>query len=158
MTARTAKEARAWLDYQGITVAQWSREHGFNEGLVHEVLAGRKRCLRGSSHNIAVALGMKDGIPTDRPARVPPPNTILETTMTKPTFEEFKKKSELIAELSNVVRHQVYGEMDWVRARTYWKTRLPELLENADELAEALTYALDKAALKPHPFDRKHPA
>jgi len=72
MTARTAKEARAWLDYLGITVAQWSREHGFNEGLVHEVLSGRKRCLRGNSHNIAVALGMKDGMPTNRPARVPP--------------------------------------------------------------------------------------
>jgi len=69
---RTAKEARDWLSYMGITIAQWSREHGFNESLVHEVLAGRKRCLRGNSHNIAIALGMKDGIPTDRPARVSP--------------------------------------------------------------------------------------
>jgi len=67
---RTAKEARDWLIYQGITVAQWAREHGFNDGLVHEVLAGRKRCLRGQSHNIAVELGIKHGIPTTRPARV----------------------------------------------------------------------------------------
>jgi len=69
---RTAKEARAWLSYLGITVAQWSREHGFNEQLVREVLAGRKLGLRGHSHNIAIALGMKNGLPTDRPARVPP--------------------------------------------------------------------------------------
>jgi len=78
--------------------------------------------------------------------------------MASPTYEEFKKNSELIAELSNVVQSQVYGEMDWVRARTYWKTRLPELLEHADELAEALTYALASAALKPSRFDWKRRA
>jgi len=72
--------------------------------------------------------------------------------MAKPTLEEVKKQSALIAELSGVVRSQVQGEMDCVRARTYWKTRLPELLEHADELAEALTYALDKAAARrPYP-------
>jgi len=36
------------------------------------VLAGRKRCLRGMSHNIAVLLGMKAGTLTTRPARVAP--------------------------------------------------------------------------------------
>lgn len=69
---RTHAEARAWLDYQGISVSQWSREHGFSASLVRQILDGRKRCLRGQSHNIAVALGMKEGIPTDRPGRVSP--------------------------------------------------------------------------------------
>jgi len=69
---RTPQEARAWLDYLGITIAQWSRDNGFSETLVHEVLTGRRPCKRGQSHNIAVALGMKAGIPTTRPARVPP--------------------------------------------------------------------------------------
>jgi gp16 family phage-associated protein len=68
---RTASQARAWLDYQGISIAEWSREHNVPHGLVREILAGRKRCLRGVSHNIAVLLGMKDGVLTDRPARVP---------------------------------------------------------------------------------------
>ena len=58
---RTPEEARAWLDYQGITVAQWARENGMHDSLVREVLAGRKKCLRGMSHNIAVLLGMKRG-------------------------------------------------------------------------------------------------
>jgi len=72
--------------------------------------------------------------------------------MKHPTREEMKRQSELIAELSHVVNHQVHGLMDWVRARTYWKSRLPELLQNADELAEALTYALNRAAeSNPHP-------
>jgi len=69
---RTPQEARAWLDYLGITIAQWSRDNGFSETLVHEVLTGRRPCRRGQSHNIAVALGMKAGIPTTRPARVSP--------------------------------------------------------------------------------------
>jgi len=47
-------------------------DNGFSETLVHEVLTGRRPCKRGQSHNIAVALGMKAGIPTTRPARVSP--------------------------------------------------------------------------------------
>lgn len=68
----SAAEAKAKLDYQGISIAQWSREHGYHYSLVSEILAGRKRCLRGTSHNIAVALGMKNGVPTTRPGRVSP--------------------------------------------------------------------------------------
>lgn len=69
---RTSQEARDWLSYMGITIAQWARDHKFSEPLVREILAGRKKCLRGQSHNIAVALGMKRGVPTTRPARVAP--------------------------------------------------------------------------------------
>ena len=69
---RTPQEARDWLNYLGITIAQWARDHKFSEPLVREILAGRKKCLRGQSHNIAVALGMKRGVPTTRPARVAP--------------------------------------------------------------------------------------
>lgn len=67
---RTTEEAKAWLNYHGITVSQWSRDHSFSQALVREVLAGRKKGLRGQAHNIAVALGLKHGIPTDKPARV----------------------------------------------------------------------------------------
>lgn len=69
---RTHAQARAWLSYQGISVAQWAREHGFTYSLTLEVLSGRKPCQSGMSHNIAVALGMKDGVPTTRPGRVTP--------------------------------------------------------------------------------------
>jgi len=70
--------------------------------------------------------------------------------MAKLSYEEIEKQSELIAELSAAVRSQIFGEMDWVRARTYWKTRLPELMEHSSELAEALACTLNNAALKPH--------
>ena len=69
---RTPAEARAWLAYQGITIAQWARENKKSDSLVREVLAGNKKCLRGESHNIAILLGMKDGILTNRPGRVAP--------------------------------------------------------------------------------------
>lgn len=67
---RTPQQAREQLSYLGITIAQWARENRFSETLVREVLAGRKKCLRGQSHNIAVLLGMKAGVVTNRPARV----------------------------------------------------------------------------------------
>jgi len=67
--------------------------------------------------------------------------------MTKYTYEETRKSSELVAELSKAVKSQLYGDMDWVRARTFWKKRLPEMLDQPDELAEALTYTLYAASL-----------
>lgn len=66
---RTPAEAKAWLSYQGISVAQWARENDFGYSLTQEILAGKKKCLRGTSHNIAVKLGMKEGVPTTRPGR-----------------------------------------------------------------------------------------
>lgn len=56
--------------FQGITITQWSADHGFSHPLVREVLAGRKKGLRGQAHNIAIALGLKRGTPTTKPARV----------------------------------------------------------------------------------------
>ena len=67
---RSPAEAHQWLDYHGISVSQFAREHGFSRAIVYELLAGRKRGLRGQAHNIAVALGMKRGVATTRPGRV----------------------------------------------------------------------------------------
>jgi len=58
---RTAEDVRAWLAHHGISVAQWARDHGFSVRLVHQVLTGQKKGLRGQSHDIAVLLGMKSG-------------------------------------------------------------------------------------------------
>jgi len=59
--SRTADEARQWLAYHGVSVAQWARQHGFSRELVYQVLAGKKLGVRGQSHDIAVLLGMKAG-------------------------------------------------------------------------------------------------
>jgi len=44
---------------QGLSVADWAREHGFSLPLVYAVLKGRNRASRGESFRIAVALGLR---------------------------------------------------------------------------------------------------
>jgi gp16 family phage-associated protein len=55
----TPVEARQALRANGRSVAEWARHNGFPAALVYAVLGGRRKCLRGESHRIAVALGLK---------------------------------------------------------------------------------------------------
>lgn len=59
-------EAREALQAEGISA--WARRHGFREKSVHDVLSGTRLCTRGKSHEIAVALGLKDPVNKDKPA------------------------------------------------------------------------------------------
>lgn len=68
MPLRTADEARAELRRQGVSISQWAIANGFSTNLVFEVLGGRKKCLRGQAHNIAVKLGLKEGVICANPA------------------------------------------------------------------------------------------
>ena len=54
-------EARARLNLQGKTSRDWALEKGYDPQLVYKVLSGNRSCTRGASHEIAVALGIKDG-------------------------------------------------------------------------------------------------
>lgn len=65
---RTAEEARDELKRQGVSISQWATANGFSTNLVFEVLGGRKKCLRGQAHNIAVKLGLKEGVICANPA------------------------------------------------------------------------------------------
>lgn len=69
MTLRTADEARADLRAKGISITQWAIANKFSPNLVFEVLGGRKKCLRGQAHEIAVKLGLKPGEICTDPAR-----------------------------------------------------------------------------------------
>ncbi len=60
--SESAKRARDAFDESGIPVAEWARARGFSASLVYQVLEGKRKCLRGQSHRIAVALGLKDGL------------------------------------------------------------------------------------------------
>ncbi|MGQ8916042.1 hypothetical protein HBN84_04875 [Pseudomonas lundensis] len=53
---------------------------------------------------------------------------------------KIKATAELQQELRRIVADQLTGRMDWVRARIYWRTRLPDI--PSEELAEALTHVL----------------
>ena len=64
----TAEQVRAGFENDGVAIAEWARANGFSPSLVRMVVAGRRKCLRGQSHKIAVALGMKRA-PSKTPAR-----------------------------------------------------------------------------------------
>lgn len=57
----TLKQAREALDRQGLSIADFAREHGLDEPTVYQVLAGRKKGRRGEAHRVAVLLGIKAG-------------------------------------------------------------------------------------------------
>jgi gp16 family phage-associated protein len=54
--------ARAKFSRTGYSINKWARDWGVNPKLVTEVLAGRRKGVRGQAHKIAVALGIKDGV------------------------------------------------------------------------------------------------
>lgn len=58
---KTRKQVIAEFHAAGISIAEWSRKHGFDRSLVYSVLNGGRRALRGRSHDIAVSLGIKKG-------------------------------------------------------------------------------------------------
>lgn len=52
-------QVRQGFVQRGESIAAWSRERGFDPDAVYQVLSGRTLALRGKSHHIAVALGIK---------------------------------------------------------------------------------------------------
>ncbi len=58
---RSPEETKQIIESSGVSIAEWARENKFSAGLVYQILEGKRRCLRGQSHRIAVALGLKRG-------------------------------------------------------------------------------------------------
>ncbi len=59
--ARTADEVREEFKQKGVSIASWAIANNFNYAMVLDVLAGRKKGVRGQAHKIMVKLGMKEG-------------------------------------------------------------------------------------------------
>jgi gp16 family phage-associated protein len=55
----SAAEALRRMRDEGVTIKNWAEHNGFHRAIVYSVLSGRRKCLRGQSHEIAVALGLK---------------------------------------------------------------------------------------------------
>lgn len=65
MTLRTREQVIADFDRRGISVSGWASEHGVPRQVVDGLLKGKLKGRRGSAHNVAVLLGLKDGIVAD---------------------------------------------------------------------------------------------
>nr|WP_314707486.1 DNA-binding protein [uncultured Comamonas sp.] len=64
---RTSEQVRALFNESGVPISDWARERGFSVVLTRMVIAGKRKCLRGQSHQIAVELGMKRGKLSSQP-------------------------------------------------------------------------------------------
>jgi gp16 family phage-associated protein len=53
----------------GLTQAEWARQNNVSREVVADVLSGRRKCLWGESHKVAVALGLKQGQVSHKPFR-----------------------------------------------------------------------------------------
>lgn len=58
---KTRKQVLKDLRRKGISIAELSRRIGYDRMTVYHVLHSDKPCNFGKSHNVAVALGLKDG-------------------------------------------------------------------------------------------------
>ena len=58
---RTAQQVKEEFQFAGISIADWSRENGFDPTLVYYVLKSKHIPKRGESHKVAVRLGLKKG-------------------------------------------------------------------------------------------------
>ncbi len=67
---RVARVRQTFAD-SGTGVSAWARERGFSPSLVAGVLNGDRACVRGQSHQIAVALGLKAAVPAPGPITAP---------------------------------------------------------------------------------------
>lgn len=57
--AKSTSEVWEDLRQHGQSARDWALEHGFEPTLVYSVLSGNRKCLRGKSHEVAKALGLK---------------------------------------------------------------------------------------------------
>ncbi|WP_230660455.1 DNA-binding protein [Psychrobacter sp. I-STPA10] len=57
--AEKAEQIKKNLHEQGITIRQWSKQHGYPDTEVYKVLNGERKGLYGRAHEIAVAIGLK---------------------------------------------------------------------------------------------------
>lgn len=59
---KTSEQVKADFVRRGETITGWAKKNGFNPNQVVSVLGGRNKGLYGKAHDIAVRLGIKDGV------------------------------------------------------------------------------------------------
>lgn len=60
MSAKSPEQVRQEFRQRGVPLAQWAREKGWRPADVYLVMGGKIKGYYGKSHDIAVALGLKE--------------------------------------------------------------------------------------------------
>ena len=55
----TPQHVKRWMRGHGITISDWSRQHGFSRYIVNDLLRGKIVGHHGTAHSAAIALGLK---------------------------------------------------------------------------------------------------
>lgn len=61
-TLKTAAQVKKEFERAGVSVTEWARAHKFERMTVVDILRGKRVGKRGEAHEVAIALGMKDGV------------------------------------------------------------------------------------------------
>ena len=69
--SKTRAQVREEFASRGWSISTWARDNSYSPNMVIAILADnqanpRIKCLRGDAHNIAVALGLKEGVVSRR--------------------------------------------------------------------------------------------
>lgn len=59
---KTRSEVREDFRRTGTTIREWANNHGFNERIVYAVISGGNKGNYGKAHEVAVQLGIKEGV------------------------------------------------------------------------------------------------
>jgi gp16 family phage-associated protein len=59
---KTEEEVMNELSFNGQTISAWARGNGFHPALVRRVIKGEVSGRHGKAHNIAILLGIKEGV------------------------------------------------------------------------------------------------
>ena len=67
MPLKTRSQIRTEFAEKGWSITGWARQHGYSPVMVSDIINDneanpKRKCLRGESHNIAVSLGLKQGV------------------------------------------------------------------------------------------------
>ncbi len=70
---KTRAQVREEFASRGWSISAWARDNGYSPNMAIAILADneanlRLKCLRGDAHNIAVQLGLKEGVVSRRPS------------------------------------------------------------------------------------------
>lgn len=61
----TPEQLKKKFEREGRSFADWARAHNYSVVAVYRVLNGFTKAKRGQGHEIAVKLGLKDGVSAD---------------------------------------------------------------------------------------------
>lgn len=55
----TAEQVKTFFKQSGVPISEWAKANGYSVNKVYQVLNGQLKGVRGSSHQIALELGLK---------------------------------------------------------------------------------------------------